>query len=300
MPPLYSSSNKLLDNELTFPCGFSRLRWVAAPVALSLALACASAPEGDTRTESSASRSGQATSRAAAGAPEASVSTTARDSSQASRTSSAASARAFPGFTPETFDTEPLALLPPARISLPPELSGGPEGEELGRELEGYLLDRLPEEVRVLHARAPVYGFREWSGPEEAGPRSGFLRSVLDWQGDPGPAGELPEIVGNSVEEVGDSRGIRFFLFPRSLTVLQHDAFHYVATVEAFLLDARGERVVWAGTGQAAGSLPEGDPDQILLGIVRDAAVGALADLAARLPGGEPTGGERGFSDGQR
>ena len=208
-------------------------------------------------------------------------------------------ARAFPGFNPETFGTEPLALLPAVRISLPPELAGGSGGEELLQDLNQLVLDRLPQEIRIVRTRAPVFGFREWAGAEEARLRSGFLRSVLDWQGNPGSGGELPEIVGNSVEELGDSGGIRFFLFPRALTVLKRDTFDYVATVEAFLLDARGERVVWAGTGRAAGSVPEADPDQILRGLVRDAATAALADIAAKLPGSETAGGKGGFSDVQ-
>jgi hypothetical protein len=206
-------------------------------------------------------------------------------------------ANVYQGFQVETFTTEPLALLPAVRISLPAELEGGSGGEALRADLERLILDRLPEEVRIARSRGPVYKFREWAGAEEAGPRSGFLKSVLTWEGNPGPAGELPELVGNSVEELGDSRGIRYFLFPRSLTVLKRGAFDYAATIEGFLLDARGERVVWAGTGQAVGTLPEDDPDQILTGVVRDAATRAVADLAARLPGARSAGTEGDFSD---
>lgn len=208
--------------------------------------------------------------------------------------------RVYPGFAPETFGTEPLALLPPARISLPPDLAVGAAGEDLRRELETLVLDRLPEEVRILHQRAPVLAFGDWARQDPTVERSGFVGSILAWEGSPGPDGAIPETVGNSAEALGDARGIRFFLLPRSLTVLRRDTFDYAAALEGFLLDSRGERVVWAGTGYAAGTLPQSNTEQILTGVVREAAVGAVADLAAKLPGDRNPGVEEGFSDVQR
>ncbi|MBA2565001.1 MAG: hypothetical protein H0V09_06215 [Gemmatimonadetes bacterium] len=195
------------------------------------------------------------------------------------------------------FGAEPVALLPPASITLPPDLASGPTGTALTGEIERIVLDRLPAEIRIVRSRAPVLAFDAWGSDVESGGRGGFLRSVLDWSGSPGPAGELPEIVGNSVEELGDSRGLRFFLFPRGVTVLRRGTFDYFATVEGLLLDARGERAVWAGTGSAAGRVPEGSPGQLLSGVVRDAVTRAVADLAAKLPGAGVAGEAGGFSD---
>ncbi|MFN2433093.1 MAG: hypothetical protein ABR599_09835 [Gemmatimonadota bacterium] len=211
---------------------------------------------------------------------------------------SAAGGRSYAGFSPEAFATEPLALLPPSAISLPADLEGGPQGDALRRELTIVVTERLPEELRILHSRAPVFGYADWAGREEAGPRAGFLQSVLGWTGSPGPAGELPPMVGNSVEELGDSRGIRYFLFPRVLRVTRSETFGYDATLEAYLLDARGERVVWAGVGRAVGELPEDvQTERLLQDVVLDAARGAAADLSARLPGSASAGGRSGFTD---
>jgi hypothetical protein len=99
------------------------------------------------------------------------------------------------------------------------------------------------------------------------------------------------------VETLGDDRGIRWFLFPRTLTVRARGPFHHAAYVEAYLLDARGERVVWAGTGFAEGRLPEREPEGLLRAVVLDAARRAVADLARRLPGSNAAGGDAGFSD---
>jgi hypothetical protein len=201
-------------------------------------------------------------------------------------------ARSYAGFAPQSFDTEPVALLSAAAIVLPPDLQSGAQGEDLLAELQRLVLDRLPEEIRMLHTRAPVVGFRDWGAGLEAGPEGGYLRSIMGWDGQPGPEGQIPELVGNSVEALGDRRGVRYFLFPRSLSILRRDRFDYSAVLEAFLLDARGERVVWAATARADGALPEDDPTQILGGVIRDAAASALAELASELPGGEDAGGE--------
>ena len=289
----------------------------AVPTALAVLLACvapappardagaatpaggteAAAPGGDTAAVSS---HGDAGAAAPANADRAGLASGAGTEAAAVRRDPTGAARSYPGFLPEGFATEPLALLPPATVSLPPVLAEEPRGGALRGELERMVLDRLPEEIRILHSRAPVLGFRDWAGPEEVGPRSGFLRSVLDWGGTPGPEGQLPEIVGNSVEALGDARGIRYFLFPRALAVIERDPLHYRATLEAYLLDARGERVVWSGTGAAEGRLPENRSDTILAGVVHEAARAAVADLAASLPGYEPAGGKAGFSDVQQ
>jgi hypothetical protein len=201
----------------------------------------------------------------------------------------------YPGFLPGTFATEPVALLRPVRVELSAGLEGGPAGRDLVPELERIVLDRLPEELRILHSRAPVYAFDEWAGRDGIPP--GELEKILGWSGAPGPAGELPPDVGDAVEAVGDARGIRWFLFPRALTVRARGPFHHVAAVEAYLLDARGERVVWAGRGLAEGRLPERGAEGLVRSVVLDAARGALADLARRVPGSGAAGGDAGFSD---
>lgn len=201
----------------------------------------------------------------------------------------------YPGFLPGTFATEPVALLRPVRIELPGELQEGPDGRALVSELERIVLDRLPEELRILHSRAPVYAFDEWAGRD--GITAGELETILAWSGAPGAAGELPPEVGNAVEAIGDGRGVRWFLFPRALTIRARGPFHHAAAIEAYLLDARGERAVWAGTGTAEGRLPERGAEGLLRSVVLDAARGAAADLARRVPGSGAAGGDAGFSD---
>jgi hypothetical protein len=201
-------------------------------------------------------------------------------------------ARVYPGFLPGTFATEPVALFPAVRVTLPPEIAGGPEAQDLIDELDRLVRDRLPAEIRIVHSRAPVYAFREWARGKDVGSQSGYLPAILGWQGVPAQDGAIPEVVGNSVEALGDNRGIRYFLFPRSLQIARTGRLRYTAILEAYLLDARGERAVWAGSGRAEGTLTRDAPWQFLRGVVRDAAVAAVADLAARLPGSErPAGG---------
>lgn len=206
--------------------------------------------------------------------------------------------RTYPGFLADGFATEPLAVLPSAGVALPPELAAGSGARDLKGELERLVLDRLPAEIRILHKLAPVYGFRDWARGSDVGPSSGYLGAIVGWEGMPAPDGAIPETVGNSVETLGDNRGIRYFLFPRTLTVVRQDRLSYFAVVDAYLLDARGERAVWSGRGRAWGALPEGDlAEQILSGVVVDAVTAALADLAARLPGAERPAEGSDFTD---
>ncbi len=203
---------------------------------------------------------------------------------------------AYPGFLSSAIATEPLALLPPVGVTIPPEIAGGVEGRLLIEDLRRIVLDRLPAEIRIVRPRAPVYAFREWAQGRDVGPQSAYLPAILGWEGTPGSDGAIPEVVGNSVEALGDNRGIRYFLFPRSLEISRSGRLRYVAVLEAYLLDARGERAVWGGSGRAEGTLPENDPSQFLRGVVRDAATAAVNDLAARLPGAERSTGRGGFT----
>jgi hypothetical protein len=203
---------------------------------------------------------------------------------------------AYPGLLPTALATEPLALLPPVRITLPPEIAGGDEGRRLIEDLRRIVLDRLPAEIRIVRPRAPAYAFREWAQGRDVGPQSAYLPAILGWEGVPGPDGAIPEVVGNSVEALGDNRGIRYFLFPRSLEIFRSGRLHYVAVLEGYILDARGERAVWAGSGRAEGTLPENDTSQFLRGVVRDAAIAAVNDLVARMPGAERPIGRGGFT----
>jgi hypothetical protein len=202
----------------------------------------------------------------------------------------------YPGFLPSTLATEPLALLPPVRVTVPPEISGGDEGLALIDDLRRIVLDRLPAEIRIARPRAPVYAFREWAQGRDVGPQSAYLPAIFGWEGVPGRDGAIPEVVGNSVEALGDNRGIRFFLFPRSLEIFRSGRLRYVAVLEAYLLDARGERAVWAGSGRAEGTLPETDTSQFLRDVVRDAGLAAMHDLAARLPSAERRTSRGGFT----
>lgn len=299
------------DSSAGNACVTAWLRWLVLAIILPAA-GCASVGDGSPRDGSAShppvpppSGGSPAGGEAAADAAGPTTATGGESPSRPVPTSAAPPAasnadrttRVYPGFVETGFGTEPLALFPAARLTVPPDLSGGPTGAALMQELESIVLDRLPAEIRIVRSRAPVLAFTDWAGEGQAGEHGGFLRSVLDWQGSPGPAGELPAIVGNSVEGLGDSRGIRYFLFPRAVTVLRRGTFDYFATVEALLLDARGERVVWAGTGSAAGTVPPGGADQLLAGIVRDAVTQAVSDLAVKLPGAGGADERGGFTD---
>ena len=61
------------------------------------------------------------------------------------------------------------------------ELIGPAEWADLVPELERIVLDRLPEELRILHSRAPVYAFDEWAGRDGIPP--GELEKILGWSG---------------------------------------------------------------------------------------------------------------------
>ncbi|HEY7461497.1 MAG TPA: hypothetical protein VIC59_06450 [Gemmatimonadota bacterium] len=298
-----------------------RLRWVVCGLAALSLEACASAPAGEggetageanpATQEVAAAAESVAAESAAAPAPDQApgiglrepAGTLASDEAAGTQPSSPAAggavprSRTYPGFLTANFATEPLALLPVVRVIIPAEISSGQEGQALVEDLKRLVLDRLPAEIRIVRPRAPVYPFRSWAQGRDVGPQSGYLSSILGWSGTPGEDGAIPEVVGNSVEALGDNRGIRYFLFPRSLEIFHSGRLRYAAVLQAYLLDARGERAVWSGSGWAEGTLPEDEPGQFLRGVVRDAAVAAVADLAARLPGSEralPRGDFRG------